>query len=265
LPAFVGAPTPADGSEATSLLGLDSSHLIFRFAKDRADPLPSSVIGRYFPCTPREGARVLATYASGWPFLISGDFGHGRVLLASTPLDASWSTLPLSSFYLPLVQSSIRYLASGALPERNLSPGGAIRATADTVRNAACYVRRPDGRDDYEGLSIARAGGEVELRYTATHLPGIYQLFIGGPNTQRVVPFVVQDDAHEADLRPIAPHTLARQQEALGFTLVDPARNDLVEAIALPRPSGEAWASLIVLVLALGALEMGFTRLWSAD
>src|SRR5438094_196980 len=86
-----------------------TSRAILRFRRG-SDPLPGAVIGRYFPAVPRQGdSRVLASYASGEPFLIEGPRGRGRVLLVTSPLDGDWNTLPLFPFYLPFVQSMVRY------------------------------------------------------------------------------------------------------------------------------------------------------------
>ena len=52
----------------------------------------------------------------------------------TTALDADWSTLPLSNFYLPFVQSAVRYLAGGAVPDGNLSPGKVIQLKFDEVK-----------------------------------------------------------------------------------------------------------------------------------
>src|ERR1041384_7885196 len=89
----------------------------------RAQPLAPSTIGRSFPASAPQADAELAEYGSGDPFLIEGKSGRGRVLLVTTPLDADWSTLPLTNFYLPFVQSAVRYLAAGAVPDRNLRPG----------------------------------------------------------------------------------------------------------------------------------------------
>ncbi len=51
LPAMLQAPTAADGSEATSLLGLQTDHPVFQFLRGRFE-LPAATIGRYFPAIP---------------------------------------------------------------------------------------------------------------------------------------------------------------------------------------------------------------------
>ena len=126
LPAMLEEPTAADGSESTSILGISTDHPVFQFLRGRFE-IPSATIGRYFPAIPRQvDADVLARYLSDDPFLIEGRSERGRVLLMTTALDADWTTLPLSSFYLPFVQSAVRYLAGGAVGNGNLALGDPI-------------------------------------------------------------------------------------------------------------------------------------------
>ncbi|HZZ41364.1 MAG TPA: hypothetical protein VFE58_00365, partial [Tepidisphaeraceae bacterium] len=103
-----------NGEAATTLLGLTLEHQVFRFLKGMASPVPLVSVSQYFPADLREGdSRVLGSYATGDPFLIEGSFGSGRVLLVTTSLNAEWSDLPWTNFYLPFVQSCVRYVSKG--------------------------------------------------------------------------------------------------------------------------------------------------------
>ena len=69
-------------------------------------------------------ARLLGTFSNGRPFLIERPYGRGRVLMLTTSLDNGWTSLPLSNFYLPFVQSLARYAAenASALVEIDVNP-----------------------------------------------------------------------------------------------------------------------------------------------
>ncbi|HEY7116886.1 MAG TPA: VWA domain-containing protein, partial [Tepidisphaeraceae bacterium] len=160
MPVKLSAATAEDGSEATTLQGItDFDHPIFRFLKGRPDPIPLVTIGRYFPAEVRgRDARVLAQYASGKPFLVESPAGRGRVLVMTTPLDADWSTLPLSNFYLPFAQSAVRYLTAALLAERNLTPWQPIVARfGPGVNVSKAEIRLPTG--EVRTLPVTR--GEV--------------------------------------------------------------------------------------------------------
>lgn len=59
-----------------------------------------------------DGANILIRSSEGDPLLLEKEIGRGRFYLSAIPFDSSWSDLPLSSVFLPL----IRELVAGNLP-----------------------------------------------------------------------------------------------------------------------------------------------------
>lgn len=273
MPAALLLPTPADGSRATTLLGFDPNHPVFRFLRGRPDPIPSATIGRYFPTATREG---LAYYVSGDPFLIESPpatAGRGRVLLMTTPLDADWGTLPLSNFYLPFVQSAVRYLAGGGAQDRNLKPGDPIHvAFDDPAEGRAATLYRPDGAGP---VSVpVRPVGNGEVRYADTHAPGVYRLVIrdapdGGDSDDgkapRTLHFVVRPPPEESDLAQLPPARWDWLADALGLQRIDPDAQPIAATVARSREGRELWPLLIGAVIALAVLEIALARTWVRD
>ena len=62
------------------------------------------------------------TLTSGNPLVVSRRFGTGRVMLLTTPLDATWGTLPAKEDYVPLLHEMIFQLAGGRTT-RNVDVG----------------------------------------------------------------------------------------------------------------------------------------------
>jgi hypothetical protein len=257
LPAVLGRATAADGSEATTVLGIDLAHPIFSFLRGLPDPIPTATIGRYFQATPRPpDGQVLAGYASGQPMLVAGNFGRGKVLLMTTPLEEDWSTLPLTNFYLPMVQSMVRFL--DARPSRNLAPGEAIIAQFDSGEEPVATVTAPDGaRRD---VPLQSAGDAFEARYAATALPGIYTV-VRGLQTQH---FVVMSPREESDLTPLAPERWQALSSQLGFNLVEMSRTPIASVLPDEHSTHEMWSILLAGVIALGLMELALGRAWSA-
>ena len=262
LPVKLQPATAEEGSEATTLQGVTNfDHPIFRFLKGRPDPIPLVTIGRYFPADVRgRDAQVLAQYASGRPFLVEASAGRGRVLVMTTALDADWSTLPLSNFYLPFVQSAARYLSAGPVTERNLTPGSPLIAQfgpgAD-VRDAR--VRLPSGES--RPLPVTRG----EVRYSRTAQPGVYSIFVNGtmPDWMKRVDFVIRTPSVESDLTPLSQAQWQEITRTLGFEPIDPTRESVVAAVSGARSGHELWLSLVGAVIVLGILEMAIVRRWS--
>jgi hypothetical protein len=255
-PAKLEPAVAGDGSKATALLGLELAHPIFRFRRG-SDPLPGAVIGRYFPATPRQGdSRVLASYASGDPFLIEGPRGRGRVLLVTSPLDGDWNTLPLYQFYLPFVQSMVRYACGVSGGSRNLLPGDVIALSFDEPMEQIQAWRNE------EKLIIAE--DRTQVRLTDTQQPAVYRIEAKGKNA-RVVHFVVQSPRGESDLTPLTAEQWTKLEQNLGFRRVDMDRQNVGPILVAERRGRELWLELVVIALALGVAEMALSRMWTMD
>jgi len=256
-PAPLAGVTSADGSAATSILGLDLQHPIFRFLKGSPDPIPRAVIGRYFPATVRQDdAHVLASYANGKPFLLQGDYGRGHVLLFTSPLDADWNTLPSTNFYLPMVQLAVRYLA--ARPSRNIHPGEII--VADFPAPGQIDLTLPDGTraPDYPRQTNQPAAA----RYADTQEPGVYWLTFTrqDDHTRTQVPFVVLPSHEESDLTPLTSQQWEQLANGLQFTRVELDKTALSSVVRQSSLHRELWPMLLTAVFALAMVESYLAR-----
>ncbi|HEV7301435.1 MAG TPA: BatA domain-containing protein [Tepidisphaeraceae bacterium] len=262
LPAELQPPTSAGGAEATAILGVDFLHPALSFLRGRPDPIPNVVIGRYFPVTPRQpDATVAVTYASGRPFLVESAWGRGRVALMTTGLDADWSALPLSSFYLPFVQSMVRHLASGDR-ERNVAPGEPIVLTIDEPIDGDVRVQLPSGRT--VSPAVYRNGARTEVRYDDTSVDGLYRVRYRTRTGQRTTPFVMRPSRDESDITPLS---IARWDEisgAMGAQRIDLSQQPVPWSLSRDRRGRELWGSLLALCGVLLMSEMLLARRWSA-
>jgi hypothetical protein len=255
-PAKLELAVVGDGSRATGLLGLELGHPIFRFRRG-SDPLPGAVIGRYFRSTPRQGdSRVLASYASGEPFLIEGPRGRGRVLLVTSPLDGDWNTLPLYAFYLPFVQSMVRYACGVSAGSRNLLPGEVIALSFDEKMESIAAWRNDE--------KLALGDDKTQVRITDTQQPGVYRIEAKG-RSGKVVHFVVQSPRGESDLTPLSGEQWGKLEQNLGFKRVDMDRQNLGPVLVAERRGRELWLELVVMALVLGVAEMALARMWTMD
>ena len=201
--------------------------------------------------------RVLASFASGQPFVIEGKFGRGKVLLVSSPLDGDWGTLPLTNFYLPLVQSAVRYLAAN--PSRNLHPGEPIVAPLEDVGAAReATIRLPSGRA--VKVPLRSGPGAAEVRYAQTDEPGVYSISVASRPTLQ---YVVQAPRDDSDLTPLTEPRWRQLEEQLGFRRIDPRSTPVAAALAAERSPHELWPVLLAALLVLGVAETALARLWS--
>jgi hypothetical protein len=246
------------------LLGFEPSHPIFRFARGRPDPLPAATIGRYFPATVRQvDARALASFSSGQPFLIeASNWGRGRVLLMTTPLDADWSTLPLTSFYLPFMQSTVAWLAGGTLEDRNLSPGQPIRHVFNSpAESRSARLIPPD--DAAPRVVPILPIGDGEIRFADTRTPGVYRLEITEGDRRSMIHFAVRVPADESDLSQLIDDDWRRLERGLPLRRIDFTKESIAAVLARSRDGRELWPLFIGVALALGLAEIIVAGRWT--
>ncbi|MHB9154134.1 MAG: BatA domain-containing protein [Endomicrobiales bacterium] len=148
---------------------------------------------------PRGEAVVLARLASGWPFLVEGGLGAGKILLFCSTADREWNNLPGKPVFAPLLQGMLRHTvrAPGEEENRSLRVGEAYRH----ARVAGAEIVGPSGR-----RSKPPASGD-EMSFADTEEPGIYRLFSGN---REIASFAVNVDGRrgEGDLAPAAASRL---------------------------------------------------------
>jgi hypothetical protein len=263
LPAALSTPATSLPSEGTTIGSLQIDHPLFQFLKGRIDLIPAIAFARYCPADAGgSDSRVIATFKTGDPFLIERSYGRGRVLLNTTTLDADWNTLPLTNFYLPMLQSCVRYLASANATNRNLSPGQPIEAVFDDATENKATIVRPDGASE---LDLVRIGDRLEARFEDTGEPGRYSLKVKTKTGERRVQFVVATPREESDLTPLDEARWQSLAKSLQFTRIDPDREKLAAAISGGRSGRELWMSVLACVAVLAVGELLLARLWTQE
>ena len=256
LPAELEDATSADGAEATTIVGYDPTTPVFQFLHDQPDLTLTSTIGRYFPIgTKPSDSHVLAWYTSGSPFLLESRAGRGKTLLMTTSLDADWSTLPLSSFYLPYVQSAVRYLAAATLPSRNLSLGEPIQAAFDDPADDRVTIELPDG--DSRQVSLSRFGSAADLRFADTQEPGIYRVHVRERSGERTLLFAVHLPPQESDLTQLSDARWDELERGLHLRRIDQTDRAIATVVAGSREGYGLWGWALGAALVLGAGEAG--------
>lgn len=257
LPAKLKAVASTEGS-ANRLIGIETSHPVFRFLQGRTDPVPTIAVSRYLQLDPLPASSVgLASLRSGDPLVVARSFGRGRVMLWTVPIDADWSNLPFSSLYLPLVQSSIKFLAAGGVEDRNLAPGATIEASIDKPVDNFVTIQRPDGRN--VRVELTRVGGTGTVVYTDTQLTGRYVM---RAKAQDARDYVVSSPVSESDLTQISPADYTTMEQAVGFKTLTADRAGIAQAVGKSRDGTEVSLWFLAVALALAGGESLAAQRW---
>ena len=262
LPAELGDSSSAQATSPTTILGVDLNHPMLRFLRDRPDPVPVASITRRFPTRQaKPESHTLITLASGQPLLLEARAGRGRVLLLTTTVNADWTSLPLTGFYLPLMQSAVKYMATGNLPDLNIPCGTPIAFTVtDLASDAPPAITLPDGRVDH--VEVQATPVATELNYAWTALPGRYTVDAKIGKQDRKWIFVAQPPTTESDLTPLDDARLTELRDQVDLEVLDATRSDFAQAVGEGRKGRELWLPLLLAAIAVGIGEMVLTRSW---
>jgi len=201
--AEVVAPDPAP---VPSTMSLGHPALIAFGAKSQ-DAWRAARVGRYIglaaDAVHGDGVERLVSLNNGAPLVLQRDRGHGRVVMFTTSLDLTWSDLPRTASFVPLVRGLVGYLASVVLPPRNLRPSERIVWLPPAGVGADTTLIGPDG------TTVAIADGSWESRRALLSAPvvepGGYTLRVPGGPTVR---FAVGPEPSESRLDQVTDEAL---------------------------------------------------------
>lgn len=192
--------------------------------------------------------RQIARLSSGDPWAVERSIGDGTLLLFTTPLDSSWSNLPLSPAFVPLLNNAVLWLSQSFVAPEGLRTGSTLLAGSSQDAAVTIPIQQilgPDG-SPMLGISQMNQANVVQLADA-----GVYQLQSGGSSA-----FVaVNTPAEESDLSAMSQADIERwsslgnstngQQLAAAGTLEETGQRQSFEKWLLP---------LILLVILLESI-----------
>jgi hypothetical protein len=178
---------------------------------------------------------------------------QGSLLLFAGGMTIRTSDFPLKGLFSPLLNRSVRYLASrGREGRRNYIVGMPLEFTVS--REAQRFeIMRPDG--EVARPSVEIKGGKFTIVYRHTDIPGIYTLRING---QRYASFAVNCDPRESDLNPVS--TAQLEQYLPSVRVLQRDQEAALAAIRESRFGSELAIYFFLLALLCLAAEMWIAR-----
>ena len=205
--------------------------------------------------TPVTAARL----SSGDPLLVTAEYGRGRVLVMSAPLDADWSTLPAKPDYVAFLHEAIFYLAAAGV-ERNLLPGVPFVYPVDSEFPAKEFAFF-DPAGTSTKVKIEGASNRSYVRYGETQLPGQYSLERTPRNSNPASRqfFVVDYDRGESDLTELTDgdRTFLTDNQRMQFI---ETHTELREELLTDNSRAELWRWMVFLFLGFLVFEVWMTR-----
>jgi hypothetical protein len=184
--------------------GVDPQTPLFQaFRRPDSGDLSLPVFKRRFSLEPAAHADVPARFSDGAPFVVTTEFGQGRVAFINTTADTTWTDWPKRRTFVPWIHGLAHWLLAGE---------AAAAATAETTRVVGAEVELVLGAGGFhEPLLIgapdgteARADADAAGRFTMTlDRPGVYSVrHETGEELRRVA---VHLPSTASDLRALTP------------------------------------------------------------
>jgi Aerotolerance regulator N-terminal/von Willebrand factor type A domain/CARDB len=270
LPGTLGPAVDRLTGQAGTLGFLDYSHPVFEQFKDPRQGNFSNIrFLRYRSLTPGPADRVLARFDDGAVAMAERRVGTGRVIVLTTPIDATWSDFPKRPMFLPLIYTTVTYLAQYEEPEAWYTVGRMLDVAtplAALVREGTAgetaNLRRPSG------LVMTPSGQQVTLGEGGVPSieldeQGFYSVRMQGTGSSRPFAAAVNLDPAESDLTPLQPQQFVAA--ATGRAAVTATGQSLEQPELTPedleKKQGIWWFLLLAGVVALVSESLLSNRL----
>lgn len=144
------------------------------------------------------------------PLLVEETIGGGRSLLIATGVEKTWTTMPLSPSFLPIVQEMLSFAVGGRAAHHGLIVGEPLQGTFKRTTATATVTIDPPSLEASRGTptvpqavppaaEIVPQGEFYRWSVADAPLGGIYTAHISGPPAT-VERYAVNSDSHESDL-----------------------------------------------------------------
>jgi hypothetical protein len=246
--ALVGIRGAAEksGESRTAFTSFEKAHPVFNlFTKDELELLSRTRTRAYVAARGVAPDSVVAYIGGGDPAMWECVRGRGRVLVLAASPDLDSGDIPLSPMFLPLVHTSVTYLASsGEAPGAGENLVGApieFELAQTVLDESQLAVRDPDG-STHKPVIDENAAGEMRFGLARPATVGFYRLY---RDTTRVAEVAVNVDARESNL---SASSLPRKRPE-SVTVVEAGqsfRTDLSQA----KEGREIYAVFVLLAIA---------------
>ena len=205
--------------------------------------------------------RVNLRYDDGQPALVESNYGQGKVFVFTSSADLAWNDFAVRPAYVPFVSRVL----GGIVPSRennlNVAAGDPVRYRLDARlvgRDATVYEL-----EDPESLGrlteLSGDDGVSLLEFDRTDRAGPYQVTIAGEPEPLL--FSVRPSERESSVALLGDEQLARLGDSV--TVSRWASNGKAASLEVDRQGAELWWPLLLVVIALAAVEMTLAQWFS--
>lgn len=154
-------------------------------------------------------SRVALAFDNGDPLIVEAALHRGRSIVVATSADVSWTTWPMWTSYVPIVQELLALAVRGQGDERNVRVGQTLgRAVRALATQTELTVRSPSG--EQHSIRLTADGDWCRWTYADTSASGIYTASFGPPLSMEES-YAVNVDTAESDLSKLSASELGQE------------------------------------------------------
>jgi hypothetical protein len=186
----------------------------------------------------------------GTPLFIEKAHERGRVIFAATTADAEWSNLPLQTFYVPLMQRLVTYLATQSTISAWDQVGAPLRMAFPKDRAGIEYtLTDPTGQTQV--LKVKADADKALLESKPISSPGVYKLSQAGET--RLLAYNL--DSAESNLAALSAEKVKAIADRHQASFVD-SFEGWQKLDRTRRHGSELWQPFLIALLALLFFEV---------
>lgn len=243
---FLGLKAASErrGDVQSGYTSFQQDHPVFNiFNEDELKLLSRTRVESYVSARGVAPDSVLAYIGGGDPALWEASRGNGRILVFAAAPDLESGDIPLSPMFLPLVHTSVSYLASAGLAQRAKDNAAGDQLYFDVDQNlitSQLLIRDPEG-EPLRPVVFETPQGDSRVICERPQRVGFYQLM---KDTTAIAQAVVNVDARESD---IATRNLPVDESAVSVVATG---GDFVANLKQKREGREIFALFLFLAAA---------------
>ena len=206
--------------------------------------------------------KAILRFTDGSIALAERALGLGRVVMFASTADTAWNDFAVRPAFVPLLHRTLGTLIQRHDEGANVRVGAqfARRLTADLLHKDAAVMAPGAASGTRDLRRVELVNDTPVLTYETTDKAGIYEISIADPPT--VIKFAAQPDPSESSMAELPAEEVNALGQVAAVQRWNPTLN-LREWVEKARIGAEYWLPILILVLALAALETFLAQYFS--
>ncbi|MGE5862101.1 MAG: BatA domain-containing protein [Ignavibacteria bacterium] len=218
--------------------------------------IESPQIFYHFKITTEGKGRNIISLNDGTSFLSEYKFGKGKILLMNTAPVLEWSTFPIKSIFVPLINKSVFYLSFINKGDEEYLAGETVNLNFNNSYSPQIKIERPDYTEEFFKIN----NEQNFISYNKTNLAGFYKIYSGGKIYSM---FPVNADPSESVLKYLSSSEFQDYLKKIKFKgiYIEIKRNqNPAEVVLQARFGSELWKYALFAAVLLAFIEMAVAR-----